>query len=125
VNDGSAITVAIWRARGPQNLRRALGLPTAGPVPAGASLTFGPAAYQLREAATDTVTVLILAYLSSTAPGRQAASTVGVYPIQLHWDGGDWKVLRPGASTTADYASLVAQPHTAEAVARGWQGLTP
>jgi hypothetical protein len=114
-----------YLAQGPINLRRSLGLPTTGPVPSGASITFGPAAYQLRDASPDTVTVLILAYLTSTTSGGQVTSTVGAYPIELHWDGSDWKALKPGASKDADYTSLVAQPNTADAAAKGWQEFTP
>ncbi|MFK3983049.1 hypothetical protein ACI2K4_22065 [Micromonospora sp. NPDC050397] len=111
-------------AQGRLNIRRSLGLPTTGPVPSGASITFGPAAYQLRDASPDTVTVVILAYLTTNS-GGQVTPTLGAYPIELHWDGTDWKALRPGASRFADYASLVAQPNTADAAARGWQVLTP
>ncbi|MEU7925162.1 hypothetical protein [Micromonospora sp. NPDC049107] len=111
-------------ARGRLNTRHSLGLPTTGPVPPGASMTFGPAAYQLRDASPDTVTVLILAYLTTTT-GGQVTSTLGAYPIELHWDGTDWKALKAGASKYADYNSLVARPNTADAAAKGWQVLTP
>ncbi|WP_147456986.1 hypothetical protein [Micromonospora pisi] len=114
-----------YMAQGPVNLRRSLGLPTAGPVPSGASITFGPAAYQVRDASPDTVTVLILAYLTTTS-GGQVTSVLGAYPIELHWDGTDWKAPKPGAaSRDTDYTSLVAQPNTPDAAARGWQALTP
>lgn len=125
IADPSFADAQDYMGKGPANLRKTLGLPTTGPVPSGASLTFGPAAYQLRDATPDTVTVLILAYLTSTTPDGQIKSTVGAYPAELHWDGTDWKVLKPGAATAADYTGLVAQPGTAEAAAKGWQELTP
>ncbi|MEV1013281.1 hypothetical protein AB0I89_22005 [Micromonospora sp. NPDC049801] len=124
IADPSFADASDYLAEGAMNLRRTLGVSTIGPVPLGASLTFGPAAYQLRDATPDTTTVLVLGYLSTTAPGRQVASTIGVYPIRLHWAATDWKVLPPDPADATDYTSLAAPPGSVEAAARGWQEIT-
>jgi hypothetical protein len=125
IADSSFGDAASYFAQGPTNVRRSLGLPTTGPVPAGASVTLGPAAYQLRSSAVDSAIVILLAYYTSTTPDGRVNSTVGAYPVELHWDVDDWKVLKPSVSRNADYAALVAQPGSTEAAARGWLGLAP
>lgn len=108
-------------ARGAAATRQGLGLPAVGPVPAGASVTLTPMAYQVRQASPDQVTVLLLGYYSISLPQQQPQTRVGVYPATMRWSGGDWKVMAPDPGT--DYSGLLAQPGSAQAVTNGWQPL--
>jgi len=125
---GTAIADPSWHqaraalAAGVQATRRGLGLPAAGPVPAGASVTFTAVDYQVRDVTRGEVTVLLLAYYAVTLPGQQPQTTVAVYPAVMHWARGDWKILAPAAGGP-DYSGLDAQPGSAQAAADGWQPL--
>ncbi|GAB1690742.1 hypothetical protein KRM28CT15_25450 [Krasilnikovia sp. M28-CT-15] len=110
-------------AEGPADSRRRLGLPVAGPVPAGASMTLGPVSYQIRDADADHVNVLLLGYLTVMTPAKGMRNLVGVFPVPLVWSGGDWKMVRR-ASDAPDYAELRFAPGSAQAVAAGWLPLT-
>jgi hypothetical protein len=110
-------------AEGAINDRKQLGLPTAGPVPPGASLVFDPAEYQVLNVSAGQVTVLLLADYVSTVPGQGSQTRIGVYPLDMHWAEGDWKILAP--DTGVDYSGLNAQPGTAQAASDGWQKLAP
>jgi hypothetical protein len=112
-------------AQGPINSRKWLGLPATGPTPAGASIVFGAAAYQLRASATDAVVVLLLGYLTTTTATSPPASHVGVFPMAMQWASGDWKVPDQSAVEHTDYSSLAADPDSADARAKGWLVLTP
>lgn len=125
IADRSFDGAADYLAQGPANVRRALGIPPTGPVPSGVSVTFGPAAYQLRSTTPDSMTVLILAYYTTSTPDAGVKSTVGVYPMDLYWDGQDWKVRKPDVTKNADYVSLAAQPGSTQAAANGWLELLP
>lgn len=105
--------------------RKRLGLPESGPVPAGASMTVGPAAFQLRAVTADSMTVLLLSYLTTIDSSGTIASRAIVQPVEMHWADGDWKLLPPGPASQADYSALATQPGTAEAMAKGWQVLNP
>jgi hypothetical protein len=125
IADRSFDGAAAYLAQGPTNVRRTLGVAPTGPVPSGVSVTFGPAAYQLRAATPDSMTVLILAYYTTSTSDAGVKSTVGVYPMDVRWDGQDWKVRKPDASKNADYVSLAAQPGSTQAKANGWLELSP
>ncbi|SEG49078.1 hypothetical protein SAMN04489712_105513 [Thermomonospora echinospora] len=108
-------------AQGPVHTRRMLGLPTAGPVPQGAAVRLTPMAYQLRDVTPDAVFVLLLAYYETTVPGWEPETGPGVFPAQLRWIAGDWKL--PAPTQDADYSELRAPPGSAEAMALGWRPL--
>ena len=110
-------------AQGVISEREQLGLPASGPVPAGTSLVFDPAEYQVRDISADRVTVLLLADYVITLPAQGTQTRVGVYPLVMHWAGGDWKILAPQAGT--DYSGLSAPPGSAQAASAGWQRLAP
>jgi hypothetical protein len=103
--------------------RAQLGLPAAGPVPAGVSVVFDPAEYQIRDLSASRVTVLLLADYVITLPGQGTQARVGVYPLGMHWSGGDWKIL--AAEPGVDYSGLSALPGSAQAASGGWQELAP
>jgi hypothetical protein len=121
---GERIAVRSWKtagddlAQGPVSTRRQLGLPPHGALPADASVSLGPVAYQLRDPRDDRVTVLVLAYLITTTPTAGTQSRLGVFPAPLRWDDGDWRSEQ--GQGTADYRSLEAPPGTAQAAAAGW-----
>jgi hypothetical protein len=108
-------------ATGVTGVRTTLGLPAGGPVPAGASLSFEPAEYQVQGVSADRVTVLLLTNLIATTAGQGTETTVEVFPVALHW-AADWKVL-PAPAT--DYEGLTAEPGSPEAATLGWQSLIP
>lgn len=105
--------------------RKELGAPTEGPVPSGVSITVGPAAYQLRSVTDDKMTVLLLAFYTTTKADGTISPKVILLPVDMHWDGTDWKLLAPGASSHTDFSDLMAQPNTTEAQAKGWQAVVP
>ena len=109
-------------AQGPVNTRKGLGLATSGPVPAGASVLLTCAEYQVQQVTADSVTVLLLGYYQTTLPGQNAQNRIGVFPLQMHWAAGDWKMPEPTLS--ADYHDLETQPGSSEAAALGWQPLS-
>ncbi|WP_189168035.1 hypothetical protein [Pilimelia anulata] len=105
-------------AEGPRNTRRDLGLPLSGALPQGASMTLGPVGWQVREESGDEVTVLVLAYVTTSTSQAGVQQRLGVYPAKLHWSGGDWR-MRDGGN--GDYTSLAVAPGTPQAAAAGWQ----
>lgn len=109
-------------AQGPANVRKHLGLPASGPVPAGASVQAEPVEYQTRGVTADTVTVLLLCDYITTAPEQGTTTRAAVFPVPVHWAAGDWKVL-PLAGT--DYSGLGAEPDSPQAASLGWQDLEP
>ncbi|MEV6527120.1 hypothetical protein AB0M43_34840 [Longispora sp. NPDC051575] len=125
VADPSFAGAVDYFAKGPVNTRTSLGLPAEGPLPAGASVVLGPAAYQLRNLAEDSAVVLLLGFHTASTPDGGVKPKVGVYPLEMHWDGSDWKILQPKIALQNDYSSLAAQPGTSEAAAKGWLELSP
>lgn len=120
ITDSSYGDARAFYVRGAVNVRRHLGLPLGGPVPPGASQTFGPMAYQVRQPSTDDVTVLLLSYLTFTTPSRGMEQRLIVLPARMVWHHGDWKVAkRPEGAP--DYLELLHQPGSAQAQAAGWQ----
>ena len=109
-------------AQGPVNLRKGLGLPASGPVPAGSSVQAEPVEYQARNVSADTVTVLLLCEFTTTAPDQGTATRTGVFDEPVHWYAGDWKVLPPPKT---GYGNLSAEPDSPKAAALGWQQLNP
>jgi hypothetical protein len=123
--DPSFVNADAYFANAPINTRRRLGLPTTGPVPLGASVVLGPAAYQIRAASANSMIVLILGYLTTQTATTGVNDQIGVFPVEIHWAAGDWKLIKPGVSTQADYSSLSAKPGSPDADAKGWLELTP
>ena len=105
-------------AAGTVDARRSLGLPTTGPVSAGASVALTPTAYQVRDLAADQVTVLLLGTYTVMLPA-DSRTRFSVFPLRMHWAKGDWRILRP--DSRADYSALVARPGSDDAAAKGWQ----
>jgi hypothetical protein len=124
---GRAIADPSWHgapaalAAGVRNTRSGLGLPASGPVPPGASVTLTAVDYQVRDVTGSRVTVLLLAYYTTTLPGQQAQTSIGVYPAAMHRARGDWKILAPASGP--DWSGLDAQPGSQQAAADGWQPL--
>ncbi|WP_020525235.1 hypothetical protein [Catelliglobosispora koreensis] len=104
--------------------RKTLGVPESGPVPTGVSMILAPAAYQLRSVTPDSMTVLLLSYLTTSDVNGTITPRHIIMPAEMHWDGSDWKLAAP-PSTDSDYSSLLAQPGTADATAKGWQVIQP
>jgi hypothetical protein len=94
IADASYGDVGTAFAQGMANTRHHLGLPSNGPVPPGASMTFSTMAYQVRDAQADRVTVLLLAYLTTTTPADGMRQRYIVVPALMVWTGGDWKLAR-------------------------------
>ena len=103
-------------------LRTALQLPANGPVPPRAAFLTTPEMYQLREAGGDQVVVLLLTSNTFINAQGGTAGTSGVYPMRMHWTGGDWRLAGIGG-TGQDYTALNAAPGTAAAAGKGWQPL--
>ena len=109
-------------AQGAASDRQSLGIPASGPVPPGYSLVVQPVEYQVRDVSAAQVTVLLLCDATTTQPGQGTQTRTAVFPLRMQWAQGDWKVAAVG---TDSYASLAAQPFSAQAVALGWQELLP
>lgn len=109
-------------AHGAVSDRQYLGVPAAGPVPAGYSLVTEPVEYQVRDVTADFVLVLLLADFTTTQPGEGTQTRIAVFPFPMSWAAGDWKAADPGS---ASYLSLAAEPFSPQAAALGWQGLIP
>lgn len=103
-------------------LRAALQLPSDGPAPARATFLTTPQMYQLREAGNDQVLVLLLTSNTFINAQGGTAGTVGVYPMRMHWAGGDWHLAGIGDAAT-DYSALSAAPGSADAAGKGWRPL--
>jgi hypothetical protein len=109
-------------AEGAVNDRKAFGLPASGPLPPGASLETEPVEYQARDVGADQALVLLLCDFISTAPSQGTSTRIGVFPLQMQWSAGDWKVASVGGSS---YANLAAEPDSPQSAALGWQALDP
>ena len=110
---------AEW-AKGTSDARASLGLPVSGLLPSAAAVMLGPAEYQVRDASDDQVTVLLLARYTTSLPGAGTKSSDAVFPLRMHWAGGDWKVLKPDGTS---YTNLAAAPGSDQANSLGWQEL--
>jgi len=108
-------------AQGPTATRKQLGLPASGQLPSTASVVLAPVEYQVTSASGNSADVLLLASYTTSSPGQGIATRMGVFPVDVHWSAGDWKVLAPTGNT--DYTSLSAQPDSPDASAKGWQEL--
>ena len=78
--------------------------------------------YQLRNVAADDVLVLLLTDSTFVNARGGTAQTTGVFPVQMRWIAGDWKVSAIGR-TGHDYSGLAASPDTQAAVKQGWLAL--
>ncbi|MEV7601682.1 hypothetical protein AB0O91_30405 [Kitasatospora sp. NPDC089797] len=110
-------------AKGPVATRKGLGLPTGGQLPPGTSVVLSPVEYQVRSVGPDSVQVLLLATYTSSVPGTGMQTRMGVYPLDLTWSATDWRIPAPSGNPTTDYTSLVAEPGSPQASAKGWQEL--
>jgi hypothetical protein len=105
-------------------LRGDLQLPTSGPLPAPVVFQTTAQMYQLRNISTNCVLVLLLTTNTFINARGGSAQTMGVYPVQMHWTSGDWRLSGIGG-TAQNYSGLAATPDTAAAVAHGWLALVP
>jgi hypothetical protein len=119
VADPSYKSAAAQAVQGVAASRAQMGIAVAGPVPQGASISFSPSDYQIRNPSHGTVTVLLLGDLTETTASGSTQVRLAVVPVPMHWAEKDWKVLAPQGS--ADYSSLSATPGTQEAASLGWQ----
>lgn len=103
-------------------LRADLQLPTSGPLDPPTAFQTTAQMYQLRDASTDNVLVLLLTLSTFINARSGSAQTTGVFPVRMHWTGGDWKLAAIG-DTGHDYSGLVATPDTQAAASRGWLAL--
>lgn len=108
-------------AKGPAATRKALGLPAQGQLDPGTSVILSPVEYQVRSVTGSSIQVLLLATYTTSVPGTGMQTRMGVYPLDLVWSGGDWRVPAPSGTSTTDYTSLVAEPGSPQASAKGWQ----
>ncbi|MFG1928927.1 hypothetical protein [Cryptosporangium sp. NPDC048952] len=122
VSDGSYGSDGASLRAAPEFWRQQLGLPTTGPVPAGASLSFVVSAYQVKDRESDRVTVLTLGYVTGTTATRAPQSFLVLFPVLLVW-AGDWK-LQKRPDDAPDYADLRLAPDTPAAAAAGWREYT-
>lgn len=99
--------------------RRAAGLSGTEAVPPGASIQVTPIQYQVRNATPDNVTVLLLGYFVTTTPQAGTVSRTILMPVRMHWNGLDWKMLRPG-DRDPQYGELMVSLGTAKAATLGW-----
>lgn len=112
---------AAYLAEGPVNTRKGMDIAASGPVPTGASVQLEPVEYQIRVLTSVSTTVLLLADYTTTSPDQGTATHIGVFPMQLVWTAGDWKIAEPSDQET--YSGLAAVPGSAQAAAYGWQEL--
>jgi hypothetical protein len=108
-------------AKGPAATRKALRLPAHGQLDPGTSVVLAPVEYQVRSVAASHIRVLLLATYTTSVPGAGMQTRMGVYPLDLAWSGGDWRIPKPSGKSTTDYTSLVAEPGSPQASAKGWQ----
>src|SRR5258708_4823762 len=95
VADPSYPTAPDEWAQGTSSARTSLGLSPVGLLPSEAAVMVGPVEYQLRAASADQATVLLLANYTTSLPGAGTKTSIAVFPLRMHWAGGDWKVLKP------------------------------
>jgi hypothetical protein len=103
-------------------LRADLQLPTTGPLAPPTAFLTTAQMYQLRDATTDRVLVLLLATGTFINAQGGTAHTTGVFPVRMHWSSGDWRLAGIG-DTGHDYSGLAAAPDTQTAADKGWQAL--
>ncbi|HEV2347554.1 MAG TPA: hypothetical protein VGS97_25915 [Actinocrinis sp.] len=103
-------------------LRADLHLPTSGRLAPPTAFQTTAQMYQLRDASADHVLVLLLTLSTFINDRGGMAQTTGVFPVRMHWSGGDWKLAAIGGADQ-DYSGLAATPDTQTAVSRGWQAL--
>lgn len=100
-------------------LRAALQLPTSGPLDPPTTFQTTAQMYQLRDAAANDVLVLLLTDSTFINAHGGTAQTTGVFPMQMRWTNGDWKLHAIG-HTGQDYSGLAATPDTQSAAGQGW-----
>jgi hypothetical protein len=105
-------------------LRGDLQLPSTGPLPAPIAFRTVAEMYQLRGVGTDNILVLLLTSATFTNAQSGTASTVGVFPVRMHWTSGDWRLSSIGG-TDQNYSALAATPDTPAAAENGWLALIP
>jgi hypothetical protein len=103
-------------------LRADLQLPTSGPLALPVAFQTTAQMYQLRTATADDVLVLLLTDSTFINARGGMAQTTGVFPVLMHWTGGDWKLESIGGAGQ-DYSGLAATPDTQAAAAQGWLAL--
>ncbi|MEZ0109302.1 hypothetical protein ABH920_003312 [Catenulispora sp. EB89] len=103
-------------------LRSELQLRSDGPLDRPVTFQTTAQMYQLRNVAADDVLVLLLTDSTFVNAQGGTAQTTGVFPVQMRWIAGDWKIGAIGR-TGQDYSSLAATPDTQDAVKRGWLAL--
>lgn len=102
-------------------LRAELRLPATGMLAPPTSFQTVAQMYQLRDVSADGALVLLLASGTFTNAQGGIAQTTGVFPVQMNWTDGDWKLDHIGGGQ--DYSALEATPDTASAVNQGWNAL--
>ncbi|MFI5527002.1 hypothetical protein ACIA8O_00440 [Kitasatospora sp. NPDC051853] len=107
-------------AKGPVATRKALGFAESGQIDPNASVVLNPVEYQVRSVKADSIQVLLLATYSTAVPGAGMQTRMGVYPLDLVWSDGDWRIPAPTGTSTTDYTTLVAEPGSPQASAKGW-----
>ncbi len=100
-------------------LRAALQLPASGPLEPPTTFQTTAQMYQLRGVSADEVLVLLLTDSTFINARGGTAQTTGVFPMQMRWTDGDWK-LRAIGHTGQDYSELAATPDTQAAASQGW-----
>jgi hypothetical protein len=103
-------------------LRSALQLRSDGPLNPPVTFQTTAQMYQLRNVTADDVLVLLLTDSTFINARGGMAQTTGVFPMQMRWTAGDWKVEAIGR-TGQDYSALVATPYTQAAAKQGWLAL--
>ncbi|MEY9926295.1 hypothetical protein ABH926_000917 [Catenulispora sp. GP43] len=103
-------------------LRSDLQLRSDGPLAPQVTFQTTAQMYQLRNVAADDALVLLLTDSTFINAHGGTAQTTGVFPVQMRWVAGDWKVGAIGR-TGQDYAVLAATPDTQAAVKQGWLAL--
>jgi hypothetical protein len=103
-------------------LRADLQLPTSGSLPPPISFQTTAQMYQLRDTSPDGALVLLLTDSTFINARGGTAETTGVFPVRMHWTGGDWHLADIGG-TDQDTSGLAATPDTQDAANRGWQAL--
>jgi hypothetical protein len=124
VSDGTSGVRPEDLAQGRANIRRWIGLPPTGQLPATASIVFGPVAFQLREPSTDRMIVLMLAYVTSNTPQQGMVTRLGVFPVVVVWRDDDWRIGSLAGVPEYATADLLVQPGSAQAAALGWREIT-
>lgn len=122
VGDPAQTSLPSDTASGTEQLRATLRVPTSGPLPFTVTFLTTPQMYQLRDVTADHVEVLLLTSNTYIDAAGASASTTGVFPVQMHWVDGDWRLAEIG-DDTQDFSGLDAVPDTARAASLGWARL--